>query len=314
MARSRDHQHQMHQEEVVAAAQATTSVAAEYSLNLARVEARRLPTPTHNSKLTGAAYIQDLLNSAHPHAMRDVLGVSPFIFRKLARTIERCTGITSSKHVTLYEKVAWLLYICKTGQGYRGVAKRFHRALSTISAYAARPGATCDALTRSYPRYFPKMVHQIVQSGLIVAYVRQPQTEDPLVDALHAYDRNLRYFRDALGAIDGTHVPHNCHPTEANRYRDSEGNLSMNVLVACDFDQRFVYMLSGAEGGAFDSQLWDWAMERTLRIPEGKYYLADAGFSSLRGCLTPYRDTNYHLADWLDSDPWVVVYLAGNER
>lgn len=33
-------------------------------------------------------------------------------------------------------------------------------------------------------------------------------------------------------------------------------------------------------------------------IPEGKFYLADAGFASCDTLLVPYRGVRYHLAEW----------------
>ena len=35
-----------------------------------------------------------------------------------------------------------------------------------------------------------------------------------------------------------------------------------------------------------------------LRIPQGKFYLADAGFGVCDSLLVPYRGVQYHLAEW----------------
>ena len=35
-----------------------------------------------------------------------------------------------------------------------------------------------------------------------------------------------------------------------------------------------------------------------LRIPQGKFYLADAGFGVCDSLLVPYRGVRYHLAEW----------------
>ena len=35
-----------------------------------------------------------------------------------------------------------------------------------------------------------------------------------------------------------------------------------------------------------------------LRIPHGKYYIADAGFALGDALFTPYRGVHYHLAEW----------------
>jgi hypothetical protein len=46
-------------------------------------------------------------------------------------------------------------------------------------------------------------------------------------------------------------------------------------------DGRFVYILAGWEGSAGDSRVLYDALSKDFRIPEGKYFLADAGISFL---------------------------------
>jgi hypothetical protein len=37
-------------------------------------------------------------------------------------------------------------------------------------------------------------------------------------------------------------------------------------------------------------------------IPDGKYYLADAGFPNCKVLLVPYRGVRYHLNEWARAD------------
>lgn len=57
-------------------------------------------------------------------------------------------------------------------------------------------------------------------------------------------------------------------------------------------------MLSGWEGSAHDGALYEDARGTDLIIPEGKYYIADAGFASCDALLVPYRGVRYHLQEW----------------
>ncbi|KAJ3688955.1 hypothetical protein LUZ61_018119 [Rhynchospora tenuis] len=41
----------------------------------------------------------------------------------------------------------------------------------------------------------------------------------------------------------------------------------------------------------------------TLIIPEGKYYLVDAGFMTTSSLITPYRGTRYHLKEYSRNPP-----------
>lgn len=61
---------------------------------------------------------------------------------------------------------------------------------------------------------------------------------------------------------------------------------------------KFIYVLAGWEGSANDGQVFHYAREHDLFIPEGKYYLADAGFPICDSLLVPYRGKRYHLKEW----------------
>jgi len=63
---------------------------------------------------------------------------------------------------------------------------------------------------------------------------------------------------------------------------------------------KFVYVLAGWEGSASDSRVLRDAMSRddAFTVPNGKYYLVDAGYTNGPGFLAPYRSTRYHLNEW----------------
>ncbi|KAL5564456.1 hypothetical protein UlMin_027620 [Ulmus minor] len=66
---------------------------------------------------------------------------------------------------------------------------------------------------------------------------------------------------------------------------------TQNVLVACSFDLKFTYVLSGWEGSASDSRILDNDLTRDLDkliVPQGKYYLVDARYQLRSGFLAPY--------------------------
>jgi DDE superfamily endonuclease len=98
--------------------------------------------------------------------------------------------------------------------------------------------------------------------------------------------------------MDGTHV--NCCPSllERQTARNRKEGVSQNCLVCCSFDLRFQYILSGWDSSAADAALYDDARRSDLSIPEGRYYLADAGFGACDTLLIPYRGVRYHLAEW----------------
>ncbi|XP_015938048.1 uncharacterized protein LOC107463704 [Arachis duranensis] len=79
----------------------------------------------------------------------------------------------------------------------------------------------------------------------------------------------------------------------------------MNVLAACTFDLKFTYVLPGWEGSALDSRILENAIhnEDNLNVPQGKFYLADAGYMLRSGFITPYRSIRYHLREYSRHPP-----------
>jgi len=114
---------------------------------------------------------------------------------------------------------------------------------------------------------------------------------------------STRYFQNSstqncLGALDGTHVHITAPSSDKAKYRNRKGVTSQNVLVACTFDMRICFVLSGWEGSASDGTIFDDARTHGLSIPPNKFYLADAGFALSDALLVPYRGVRYHLREW----------------
>ncbi|KAK1556587.1 hypothetical protein Q3G72_008194 [Acer saccharum] len=108
------------------------------------------------------------------------------------------------------------------------------------------------------------------------------------------------YFKDCIGAIDGTHIPASVIGRDKSSYRNRHWIISQNVLAACNFDLEFIYVLSGWEGSAHDSKVLNDALSRRngLKVPHGKYFLVDCGFPNRRQFLAPVRGVRYHLQDF----------------
>ena len=133
-----------------------------------------------------------------------------------------------------------------------------------------------------------------------------PDSTTPLSPIIRNNPKFYPFFKHAKGAIDGTHVPAHIRA----RYRDREGNITHNYIAACTFEMIFCYILAGWEGSAADSYLFEKARESTFAVPEGCYYLADAGFPSCDVLLVPYREVWYHLREWGNANQRSWVYFT----
>jgi hypothetical protein len=111
----------------------------------------------------------------------------------------------------------------------------------------------------------------------------------------------LKYFAACRGNIDGSHVYAWVRLAMAISCLNRKGFSSQNVLAASDFDNKFIYILSGWEGSASDSRVFDYARRTDLQLSPGTYFLADAGFPLCDMLMTPYRGKRYHLNEWTRS-------------
>ena len=118
-------------------------------------------------------------------------------------------------------------------------------------------------------------------------------------DIIRENPKFFPFFKHAVGALDGSHVPAVVPQAMQDLCRNRKGWVSQNVLGVCDFNMLFTYVLAGWEGQAHDGRVLDDAcLRKGLRCPRGKYYLADAGYALSWMTLTPYRGIRYHLKEW----------------
>ena len=100
-------------------------------------------------------------------------------------------------------------------------------------------------------------------------HVKLPHANAPIPPEIQNKPKFYPFFKNTLGAIDGTHI--NCCPSMADRQaaRDRKGSLTQNCLVICGFNKVFYYMFSGWEGSAEDSTMFQDACVTDLPVPPG---------------------------------------------
>ena len=256
---------------------------------------RKDPEPYHTSILSGAGWVLELL-TGHPDRIRNELSMHAELFKELVMIL-RSYSHSNSRSVSLEEQVDIFLYTCVTGLPSVHVGERFQRSKDTISRYVKLLlNYNCNELHRLV-RYFCKMVEIFSSRPFYTTYVKPPGV-DNLSPKIRSNKKFWPYFKDTIGAIDGSHLPIVPPAYLASPYRNCKGFLSQNCLFACDFNLHFTYALTGWEGSASDARVFGDACSRNLDIPDGKYLLGDLGFPSKPSILVPYRGVRYHLAEW----------------
>lgn len=230
-----------------------------------------------DSILSGHNYTQELLNG-HPRRFQEKLRMPRPTFFLLRNWLLTNTALTSTKGVTIEEKLAMFLMIVGQGASNRTVQERYQHAGDTVT----------------------NCFHQVL-FGLVKMHKERVKLPDPSLPVCAQIASNPKftpYFDDCLGALDGTHIDMHVPASMASAYRNRKGSISQNVLAACTFDLRFCYILPGWEGSAHDSRiLTDALYNEGFFIPNGKYYLGDAGYSNKDYLLCPYRGVQYHLKE-----------------
>ncbi|WVZ57782.1 hypothetical protein U9M48_008124, partial [Paspalum notatum var. saurae] len=140
---------------------------------------------------------------------------------------------------------------------------------------------------------------QQISVGELRTDMIQPPSTNISTKILHSSRWNP-FFKDCIGAIDGTHVLARVPAANKAAFLGRKHTTTQNVLAAVDFDLRFTYVLAGWEGSAHDALILADAIERNdgLSVPQGKYYLVDAGYACKPGFLPPFRATRYHLREF----------------
>ncbi|KAF7812068.1 protein ALP1-like [Senna tora] len=105
------------------------------------------------------------------------------------------------------------------------------------------------------------------------------------LSVLRDYCDRLGKNTGCLSALDGTHIRIRVLLEDQPRYRNRKVEITTNVL---------------GEGSAGDSRVLRYSILKLngLKVPEGQYYLVDAGFTNGLGFLAPYRGQRYHLSEW----------------
>ena len=141
-------------------------------------------------------------------------------------------------------------------------------------------------------------------------FVQLPTTLTPPSDYILNNSKLYPFFRNALGAFDGTHIHSFVTALDRHASGDRKGTITQNCLAVCSFNFRFLYFISGFEGSIADATMFMHARLMDFLIPEGKFYLADAGFAHCDAALTPYRNVRYHLAEWGRAAIRSVIYFS----
>nr|GFB81858.1 putative nuclease HARBI1 [Tanacetum cinerariifolium] len=182
---------------------------------------------------------------------RKIIRMSVDAFKILCQKLENECDLRRTQRMSVEEQVARFLHIVGNDFRTRFVSWLYRRSVS----------ATC--------RHFHRVINAII--SLKNQYTKQP-TGDIVQKEIQDKPIFYPFFKDCIGAINGTHVRVRVSNRYALRYHGRKGHPAINILVACTFDLKFTYVLSGWEGTTSDLRIVKDALTRDnkLIIPDDR--------------------------------------------
>jgi hypothetical protein len=234
----------------------------------------------HPGGRSGARAIANGILNGSDTQFKDLFRFSKPVFHLLVDWLCANSCLAPSRCQTPQQKVMVVLFILGHGATQRAAAHLFQITQSSVSAI--------------FKTVLPMLV------SLHTAFVRLPPDDwlDPTVEC----DPKLSAFNGCIGAIDGTHIGAHVPFRTQLPWRNRKGVVTQNVFAAVRQDYSFLYVMAGAEGSINDASLCTQAFARSFRIPEGRYYVADAGFGYRNDMVLPFPNVRYHLQDWRNAD------------
>jgi hypothetical protein len=190
--------------------------------------------PPRTSTTSGMGFMLELFNT--PGECHRQLRMSTEIFFDLHKLLVERYGLTSSLHMSSIESLGILLFICSGNESNSRSQNRFKHSGETIS------------------RKFEEVLFCLMTMSK--DFIRPIDPNFPTVHRRIRDDkRAYPYFKDCIGALDGTHIRVTLPPDEQVRYIGKTGIPTQNVLAVCDFDMRFTYVSTGQPGSMHDTSV-----------------------------------------------------------
>ncbi|XP_040382133.1 uncharacterized protein LOC102705645 isoform X1 [Oryza brachyantha] len=251
------------------------------NLTAAYVDLYCAKNPPRTSLLSGMGWLIETLNT--PGECHSQLRMSTEIFYDLHDVLVARYGLKPSLHMNTHEMLAIFLFVCAGNESNRKTQNRFKHSGETIHRKFCEVLIALMEMSKDFIR--PKnpnftTIHKRIQND----------------------SRAYPYFKDCIGALDGTHIRVSLSPDDQVRYIGRSGLPTQNVLAVCDFDMRFTYVSTGQPWSMHDTSV----LYNAIRVdesffphpPQGKFYVVDAGYPNLPGYLCPYKGERYHMPEW----------------
>ncbi|XP_059451159.1 protein ALP1-like [Corylus avellana] len=238
--------------------------------------------PCRTSSQTGYKWVMEILQG-NPDRCKQNFRMEIHVFIYLCKELKERYHLRDTRKLTVEELVAMFFITLGHGFGNRIVQERFQHSGETIS------------------RHFTSVLMAVSRMAIDIINPIDREFRD-VPSKICDDERYWPYFKNCIGAIDGTHVLVKISPSKQIPYIGRKWTPTQNVMAVCDFRMCFTFVWAGWEGTAHDTRIFLEAIRKDeLRFPHpprGKYYLVDAGYPHMKGYMGPYKGERYHLPDF----------------
>ena len=230
----------------------------------------------HSPEESGEEEVRQLLQG-HVKNYLVAFRMEPWIFSYLADYLHR-NKLVPDTRIKVEEKLGFFLYMLNHNSSYEDLQIKIHHSNDTFHRH----------INHFFRNVLPGLAREFLK----------PPNPNQVHPKIATNPRYYPFFRNCLGAIDGTHIPISIASENSAPFRNRKNTLSINVMIACDFDLKITFVSSGWEGSATDSRVLRSAMSKGFEVPPGKFYLVDGGYANTSSFLAPYRGVRYHLKEF----------------
>ncbi|WVZ98160.1 hypothetical protein U9M48_043629, partial [Paspalum notatum var. saurae] len=165
-------------------------------------------------------------------------------FWTLCSLVTEIGGLRDTRNVKVEEMVAMFLHVLAYDEKSRSIRTDYQRSQETIS------------------RHFNNVLRAVLKLWRVL--LKRPQ---PIME--NEPEERWKWFKNCLGALDGTYIKVRVPATDKPRYRSRKNEIATNVLGACAPDMQFTYVLAGWEGSTADARVLRDALQRPngLNVP-----------------------------------------------
>ena len=159
----------------------------------------------YNSQQTSEKRIQELL-SGHPTCFYDNFGMAKHVFIKLKNDLIKHSGLIATRHVSVNEQLAIFLTTLWSGKNTWDIRYDFQQSADIISRYVHLIYLFLNQTSYIYRyRTFHQLLDIVISPPFYTQYVKL-SSDNNIPTQIWDNPKFYPYFKNCLGAIDGTHI------------------------------------------------------------------------------------------------------------